>query len=205
MKTKRTKLFLLAGAFASIQLLSLGGIFGADIAQAAVRNGNFFFTRGVISEQGPIFNIHTMKADGSGDLALSNDSQTNYPSTDRYGKRIVFNSGGSIYAANSDGSNRTLVLSDVGDNPPVISPDGSKFFSMKNDSMYVVNIDGTGSKDLGIVPVVTSISGAPRWSPDGSKIVYVEGIDNKPYIHVINSDGSNKKQISVQPAYSAAF
>ena len=60
----------------------------------------------------------------------------------------------------------------------------------------VVNTDGTG---LGVLAGGKGCQYYPRWSPDGSKIVYMESVpgDNNPQeLWVVNADGSGKMQIT---------
>ena len=71
------------------------------------------------------------------------------------------------------------------------------------DDMYnadydvcVVNTDGTG---LRVLAGGKGCQYYPRWSPDGSKIVYMESVpgDNNPQeLWVVNADGSGKTQIT---------
>jgi Tol biopolymer transport system component len=73
---------------------------------------------------------------------------------------------------------------------------GEDAFYNANFDVCVVNTDGTGLKTLA--------GGAgcqyfPRWSPDGSKILYMESVpgDNNPQnLWVVNADGSGKAQIT---------
>ncbi|MDX1408027.1 MAG: S9 family peptidase, partial [Saprospiraceae bacterium] len=73
---------------------------------------------------------------------------------------------------------------------PQISPDGSRIIYVRNfkdimtdanlSNLWMVNTDGTGH-----VPVTTSKQrdGSPRWSKDGSEIIYVSGKDGSSQIY----------------------
>src|SRR5205085_1311417 len=44
----------------------------------------------------------------------------------------------------------------------------------------------------------------PRYSPDGSKIVFQRSTDGQPDIYVMNADGSGVTQLTNNPAYDLA-
>ena len=85
----------------------------------------------------------------------------------------------------------------VGD--PQISPDGKRVAFTIGDvnfdanrvvnQIYVTSIDGGSAKQL---TSGTSSSSAPRWSPDGKKIVYTTGSQ----LWVMENDGDHKEQVT---------
>jgi Tol biopolymer transport system component len=74
-----------------------------------------------------------------------------------------------------------------------ISPDGTKIaFASDRDGIfhiYVVNVDGSG-----FVKLTSDAAGdlSPRWSPDGKQIAF----SRTGSLYVMNSDGSNVRQIT---------
>ncbi|SEN12974.1 TolB family protein [Lihuaxuella thermophila] len=103
-------------------------------------------------------------------------------------EQILF-SGGSlhnpgIYKMNED----TTAVSRVADGMFVdVSPDGKKLAFIKQDSLYVSGADGKHPIRLthSRFPVYDS---SPRWSPDGTKIVFSRSDGN---IYVIDANGKN--------------
>ena len=69
---------------------------------------------------------------------------------------------------------------------------GEDAFYNADYDVCVVNTDGAG---LGVLAGGKGCQYFPRWSPDGSKIVYMESVpgDNNPQeLWVVNADGSGK-------------
>ncbi|MBW2966499.1 DPP IV N-terminal domain-containing protein [Candidatus Woesearchaeota archaeon] len=90
-----------------------------------------------------------------------------------------------IYSINSDGTGPLLLT--IG-SEPALSPDGTKIVYMDlNDDILIMNPDGTGKNKL----TLGLIDSKPRWSADGSKIVFER--DASPFLpetHIMNPDGS---------------
>lgn len=89
---------------------------------------------------------------------------------------------------------------------PQWSPDGSQVvfsvdpaggiipsFEAKLD-IYRVNADGSGLLRLTDSP---GFDIAPRWSPDGTRIMFVSARDGNDSIYVMNADGSGVEQLTV--------
>lgn len=79
------------------------------------------------------------------------------------------------------------------------SPDGSRvaFVDTRND-LYVADADGTDRTLL--IERSSNLPGSgqynPAWSPDGRKIAFEShGGDDAPGLHVVNADGTGKRQI----------
>jgi len=138
---------------------------------------------------------------------------------------------GGICVMNADGSNLTQIVQDVFVNGedriktatfsyyPTWTHDGTKivytFFTAKWREPFVealedrcvssMNADGSGSTPL---TSIAEASGKPKFSPDGSKIVYVSGprghwvsppLDypvDETEIYVMNADGSGKTRLT---------
>src|SRR5215210_3639491 len=91
--------------------------------------------------------IYTMKADGSGQINLTNTGGTyECPTWSPDGSRIAYGRGSRVWIMNADGSNKTQITNDVA-NCPSWSPDGSKIAFHRSDGnrtdIYVMNVDGT--------------------------------------------------------------
>lgn len=63
-----------------------------------------------------------------------------------------------------------------------------------------INIDGTDFRRL---TVTDAYEGEPKFSPDGSKIIFISERENPAYgkIFIMNSDGTNQKQLTFGEGY----
>jgi Tol biopolymer transport system component len=160
------------------------------------------------------FQIYTMAADGSRQKKISSGNNiTSNPSYSPDGKRIAYaslqRSGNTVKQANirlvnANGSNGKdlipksdfLFVSD-----PEWTADGTTilFVASKQASgkafLYTINVDGTGLKQLFSQSVSTKAS--PRWSPDGSQILFhVEQDNGNLAVYVVNADGTNSRRVT---------
>jgi hypothetical protein len=117
--------------------------------------------------------------------------------------RIAFGNAGDIWVMNADGSGtRSLTASnEVYDANPAWSPDGSKIaFDRQIQAtqspelsgtidVWVMNADGSGQRRL----TATGRAHGPTWSPDGSRIAFVD--DNRD-IYALNTDGSGLTKLT---------
>lgn len=95
---------------------------------------------------------------------------------------IAFSAGGQIYVMNSDGSGVRPINDQtpgVHDSYPVISPDAKRVAFIRDEGLgqyklCLIGIDGSGLRCL-----TTSITplGEPSWSPDGSRLAFIQGYD----------------------------
>jgi Tol biopolymer transport system component len=83
---------------------------------------------------------------------LTNDRVSTYPSFSPDGKKILYNSGRSIYVMDRDGGNKTLLSYDPAVNgfavAPTWGPDGTTVAFKGLQGFYVMNADGTNLKLL---------------------------------------------------------
>ncbi len=149
--------------------------------------------------------VHVINTDGTGERVLPDSGSTPHFAPD--GGRISFTTALGLYVANIDGSNPTLLVPSSFRLPGnyvedgVWSPDGTRiaFVSGGPDpwdgdeppGVYVVKADGSVG-----VEGTASPAFFPRWSPDGSTIVY--GTWQIPII-VSKPDGSDARPIELNP------
>jgi Tol biopolymer transport system component len=170
--------------------------------------------------------VWVMSADGSEQRRLTPNPQgDDYPVWSPDGQQITFTSfralNWDVWVMNADGSgHRNLTRNRAQDYFPALSPDGRKiaFIRTRNSSrrhghpweLWVMNADGSRQRRLtrearGPVHGLHSTSieyamKAPRWSPDGHKILFVSRRDGNPEVYVINADGSGQRRLTRNPA-----
>ncbi len=161
--------------------------------------------------------IYVMDSDGGNQRLLydsgSHDSDINWGS----GGRIAFTRNSRIWSIREDGSDPRQVTSPpragewgkanlpFGDYDPCFNPDGSRmaFERLEDDAsshgnynLFVIGSDGAGETRL----TSTGYSqGLAVWSHSGDRIVYIvaaEGDRGVFDIHMINSDGSDDRNIT---------
>lgn len=95
-------------------------------------------------------------------------------------------------------------VSQVKDSYPDLSPDKSRIIFQSNRSgnnqIWIMNVDGTEPKQLTHVP--GDGAETPRWSPDGSQIVYAAYLeDGNNDLFLMQPDGSGQTQLTFGPGY----
>jgi hypothetical protein len=161
----------------------------ADIAFVSFRDGNL--------------EIYTMKADGTEQRRLTNNSSSDsYPDWSPDGSKIAFfgsrDGNSEIYTMNADGSNQSRVTNDPAiDRDAVWSPDGNKLaFTSSRDGdfeIYILNLSTNTTTQL---TNNTFSDTVPSWSPDGNQLTYTSNQDGDQEIFKMNADGTNQTQLT---------
>ena len=145
-------------------------------------------------------------ADGTGFVVLSNTLADDYgPAWSRDGSQIAFTSANCsscqtfLSVINADGTGRfPLFFSGAGD--PDWSPDNWTLVFRSFGSIWTYNRLTQTSRGL----TNGTSDSRPRYSPDGSKIVFQSFRDGRPQIYEMNSDGSGQTRLTNNTAYETA-
>jgi eukaryotic-like serine/threonine-protein kinase len=147
--------------------------------------------------------IFVMNVDGSGVRRIHNGLPVSDEATWQPDGRISFNDGRNVYTMKPDGSEVVRLNS-----PGMPSPDGRQIIIQKQvipgegQELFVANADGRNPRRLTHNKIYDH---NPRWSPDGTKIVYTCFPDApwpKGSICIINSDGSGLARLTDQSLQS---
>lgn len=94
-----------------------------------------------------------------------------------------------------------LTQNEVADMRPVWSPDGQQIAYLSgypDADLMVMNADGSNPKQL-TEGLKISLEVQPHWSPDGTQIAFVSSVEGRfeaSEIYLINTDGSNLRQLT---------
>ena len=155
-------------------------------------------------------NIYVMNSDGGNVKQLTDGAGINNSATwSPDSQKLLFESSrdgnAEIYVMNSDGSDqKRLTFNPTTDGgPAVFSPNGEKIAFARsaaiegdafyNFDIYTMNADGGDVQRLTTDP---EYDAGPKWSPDGSKIVFISGRDKNFDVFVMNADGSDQKNLT---------
>lgn len=136
--------------------------------------------------------IGIMNADGTGEMLLRKGMYARWSPNGQ----LIFYSGdcsaehpaGGVCAINTDGTNVKWIA--AGDSGSIDwSPDNRRMVLSGDYSniIYIANADGTGAREI-------TAGNAPRWSPDGTKIVFEHRTGNThetDSIYIMNADGTD--------------
>src|SRR5918993_4907420 len=156
--------------------------------------------------------IITVSPDGTGMKQITSASGSGNPTFSPNGEKIAYaaNYGAGtrgIYVMNRSG-NAKKALTDSNNVPeygPTWSPDGTKIAFIRQErvstpegqsdwqvDVWLMNADGSEQKKL---TDDSNDEGAPTWSPDGTKIAFVDG----PDIWTVKPDGSGRHNLTNTP------
>jgi TolB protein len=129
------------------------------------------------------FDIFLMNADGTGVEALTHGGTNWFPQFSKDGTKLAFHVGRDVHVL--DLTTRALIrLTTDPDNGmyPTWAPDASRlaFMSWRNGKteLFTMKADGSDQQRLVSMPVGSAID--PRWSPDGTRIVFVNAPETSP-------------------------
>jgi Tol biopolymer transport system component len=142
--------------------------------------------------------IYLINLDGSGERRLTDSPRLDgFPAWSSDGERLAFSSardGGQseIYVMNADGSGqRRLTHTPEAESFFSWSPDGERiayaaYDSDYNSKIWVIDANGSNRKQL-------ASGSLPSWSPNGERIAYTAYFGERPYLAVMNADGSEQR------------
>lgn len=140
--------------------------------------------------------ICLMNADGTGRVQLTDfDATAFYPSL--AGEMIYFSAkrdgGFEIYSINVNGDETQRLTRDLGSlYAPELSPSGQLIlFTNNGNGLWVMKPDGDNPR-----PLTDRDDIDPTWSPDGSMIAFASSRNGQRQLFVMNSDGSNIRQVT---------
>ncbi|MAF10807.1 hypothetical protein CMK11_10175, partial [Candidatus Poribacteria bacterium] len=155
------------------------------------------------SSRDGVAEVYVMDYDGSNQRRVSNFPEiTIHPTWSPDGSRLAFAQGDSfrdIFTMHADGSNIVNLTNDGAGSQgnPHISPDGAKIAYTTGGTpsdIIVANVDGTSPVNLTNSAFRNSY---PRWSPDGSQIVFTSNRDGVWQVYVMDSaTGASQTNLS---------
>jgi Tol biopolymer transport system component len=162
------------------------------------------------SEVNGVMQVFTMDPDGSNrtQLTFNSEGRALHPAWSPDGNKIIYvveynfttpNRITEFYTIKNDGSDHVLVPNSRDGHNPSWSPNGQRIVFDRSGDILAMNLDGTALEQLTSEP---SSDRNPDWSPDGSMISFESNrnsSDSGGGIYIIDSDGSNLRQLTFNP------
>src|SRR5262249_45136902 len=82
------------------------------------------------------------------------------------------------------------------------SPDGKRIAYHKSYQVYVAKADGSGARQ---VKTGQPFNFVPRWSPDGSELLFLSGRHYDCHPHVVRADGSGLRKLADRGGYKGVI
>jgi len=158
--------------------------------------------------------INLMDIDGDNNILLNSSIRGSFPQFSPDGRSIVFqatieNMCSDIFLMDIGGWDCVRITYNDGFYSyqlPKFSPDGTTilFESSPLNIIYQINVDGTDLRSL-TDRYTTGQDRNPQFSPDGSKIVWESSVNPNSWdIFIMNSDGTNKTNLTNDPYHSTS-
>jgi Tol biopolymer transport system component len=162
-------------------------------------------------DQGTL-SIYTVSIDGSAlkkltDPGAGTNCADASPAWSPDGGRIAFmhlcQQPGSLTVMNADGTDQRVLAQGWGLQIPVWDPTGTLIAMQGPDGhVLVAHADGSGISEL--TSVDEGLAHGPArwaaWSPDGSMLAFSTMRDGDPEVYVMNADGSDQRNLTIDPA-----
>jgi TolB protein len=149
--------------------------------------------------------LYLVETDGSM-RRLTRGGIANAPVWSPDGRRIAFQrahagESSSLYVANTDGSGERRLPDGVSGTVDW-SPDGRRLLVTDGGRIYVTD-DELGARTA-LVDASPALASDPRWSPDGTKVVFALGTEEHADVYVVNADGRGRTRLTHLPRAAGA-
>ena len=138
------------------------------------------------------YSLYLMDADGTNIRPVNEAIRAGAASWSPDGTQLVYNSGG-IRIINRDGTGDVPLTSNPADIEPAWSPDGGRIAFSRGLRLHLMNVDGSD-----LHPISDGLGGesGAKWSPDGTRILYVGNRVAGLEIYVIQDDGTGRRNVT---------
>ena len=157
----------------------------------------------VLSTYAQIFKIK-VNGDSLTQLTTLEDGRCHYPKWSPDSKKVAYviriGEFGGTWMMNFDGTDKRRKI--LGDYPDWRRDPLLIVYVGPGAEIWVADTNGVNAKRL---TFLNSITKYPKWSPDGSRIVFGSMKESPPQIFVMSADGSNLKQLTTEGADCPAW